>query len=130
MPKAQRTQGFENFDSFNTFSSKQKLQQILESLGKGRKVDKTLTNQFYNLEISIWVKILNQILSLMSYLEKSQHHLKKFDFEKSFSLGLKNLVSKKSLSLGLKKFGLKKVSVLVSKIFFLEKSLSISLENI
>ena len=31
LPKAQRTQGFENFDSFNTFCSKQKLQHSLES---------------------------------------------------------------------------------------------------
>ena len=39
----------------------------LTFFGKGRKVPRTLTNPFYNLNISIWVKILNQILNLMSY---------------------------------------------------------------
>ena len=45
----------------------------LTFFGKVQKVNSTLTNPFYNLKISIWVKILNQILNLMSYLKKPQY---------------------------------------------------------
>ena len=47
--------------------------------GKVQKVHRTLTNPFYNLEISIWVKILNQILNLMSYLKKYRSWMKFLD---------------------------------------------------
>ena len=39
----------------------------LTFFGKGQKVHRTFANPFYNLKISISVKILNQILNLMSY---------------------------------------------------------------
>ena len=54
----------------------------LTFFGKGRKVHRTLTNPFCNLEISIRVKILNQILNLMSYLKKSQYRSQKIWFWK------------------------------------------------
>ena len=141
LPKAQRTQGIENFDSFKaegltSFGILIKLK--LTFFGKGQKVQRTLTNPFYNLEISIWVKILNQILNLMSYLKKSQYRSKKisvsvlkklvskkiskFGLEKSLSIGLENIWSRKKVSVSVSKTLVsKKVSVSVSKIFVSKK---------
>ena len=63
LPKAQQTQGIEYFDSFNTFCSKQKLQHALKSwsnlslalfFGKGRGMQRTLTNPFNNLAKTVY----------------------------------------------------------------------------
>ena len=62
LPKAQQTQGIEYFDSFDTFCSKQRLQHALKSwsnlslalFGKGRGMQRTLTNPFNNMAKTVY----------------------------------------------------------------------------